>query len=109
MLVELAQEREETIPALVYEARPVRRDNSQHARAAADAEEGPVGLAAGEDGAAAPPTLQQMAAAPQRQGEARVEPRWAWHAACGLLMMRRACAALIINGPRFPAPAPIPQ
>lgn len=46
VLVELAQEREETIPALVYEARPVRRAATQ-GRLAPD----------GEAGSAAPPAL----------------------------------------------------
>lgn len=66
MLVELAQEREETIPALVYEARPVRRDNTQGrlASAAAAGEEQPAGAGAA---AGAPPALQTMAAMGQLQ------------------------------------------
>lgn len=77
MLVELAQEREETIPALVYEARPVRRDNTQGrlAAAAGEAGEGPAAAgaataAAGVAVAAAPPAPQTMGAAGQlQQGE----------------------------------------
>lgn len=81
MLVELAQEREETIPALVYEARPVRRDNTQGrlAAAAGEAGEGPAAAgaataAAGVAVAAAPPAPQTMGAAGQLQQELTVRP-----------------------------------
>ncbi|PRW59201.1 presenilin [Chlorella sorokiniana] len=78
MLVELAQEREETIPALVYEARPVRRDNTQ-GRLPAAAGEGPGAGAAAEAAggvavAAAAPAPQTMAAAGQLQQELTVRP-----------------------------------
>lgn len=57
MLVELAQEREEQIPALVYEARPVRRDPSRGAALADDA----AAAATGGPAVAVPPPAQQIA------------------------------------------------
>ncbi|KAI7844377.1 hypothetical protein COHA_002175 [Chlorella ohadii] len=81
MLVELAQEREETIPALVYEARPVRRDNTQGRLAApAAAGEGQAAAvvaaasARTAAAAAAAPVPQTMAAAGQLQQELTVRP-----------------------------------
>lgn len=76
MLVELAQEREETIPALVYEARPVRRDNTQGqlSAAAAAAGEGQTAAVAataaavGAAAAAAPPPQTMGAAGQLQQG-----------------------------------------
>lgn len=60
MLVELAQEREETIPALVYEARPVRRDNTQPRLVAAADEAAAAGMAVtGQQQAGAAGQLQQ--------------------------------------------------
>lgn len=98
MLVELAQEREETIPALVYEARPVRRDNTQGRLAApAAAGEGQAAAvvaaasARTAAAAAAAPVPQTMAAAGQlQQGE---RGRWVavWQVAGWFTIICKSC------------------
>lgn len=66
VLVELASERDEAIPALVYEARPVRRAPPRDADVQPEPAAGARAAAA-----AAAPGVQQMAAGPARQGEQR--------------------------------------
>lgn len=83
MLVELAQEREETIPALVYEARPVRRDPSRGSGLGGE----PQVAAAATGGAGAAPTMQQMAAGHQGRGVAGLSVAGAQHAAAGIALL----------------------